>query len=279
VPIVTQGGTAPLRLDVRSGTGDFTDPTNLTLTFKDSLGVAQSGFPIAYPGSVIKDAVGQYHFDYLVPALQTIGTYTAVWDAILAGAPTEAQETWQIVAAGSLSVGGLDLFLAPDDYEAVRGLLGVTTLDVEDSDILRAVFAPHAELLVKRRVSNWSTQMTDPDQFFVMRLAVVYKTACLMAESWVRGGTIGLSRPLSTGEGRDWAEAAEKFCAGYEYWVNIANQSDVDSTASAIFTIKPLFVSGPTRVRLAHRRAGTITPIPPEDLPWFSYPPFWTRTP
>ena len=277
MPIAAQGAVdQPISLDVRNGTGDYTDPTNLSLTFRNSLGVVQSGFPITYPGAIIKDAVGRYHYDYDVPLSLPTGTYTALWEGILNGAPTEAQETWEIVATGSMSVGGLDFLIDPDDYEGVRGLLGVTTLDVENSDILRPVFGPHAELLVKQRISNWAIQMTDPDSLFMLRLATVYKTACLMAESWVRGGTIGLARPLSTGEGRDWAEAAQQFCQGYEYWINIVDQADDALSSTAIYTIHPMRVSGPTAVRLAHRRAGTA--IRPEDEPWFVYPPFWKST-
>ena len=272
MPIVAQGSVLdpPFQLETRNGTGDYVDPTNLTLTFRDSLGADVFGFPVAYPGSIVKDAVGRYHFDYTIPVGLATGTYYAVWEAILLGAPESAQETWEVVPAGSLTVGGLDFMLKPEDYDSVRGLLGVTTLDVEDTDIEKSAFAPQAEYLVKTRISNWTTQILDTQQLFVLRMATVYKTACLMAESFVRGGTIGLVRPLSTGEGRDWSAAAEQFCARYEYWVAIADQNDTGNVGDD-YTIKPLWRSGPTAARLRRQRAM----INPEDMPWYRFPPYW----
>lgn len=273
MPIRAQGSTADFQLEVRNGSGDFVDPTNLSLTFKDHLGATVSGFPEVYPGDIVKDAVGRYHLDFPIPSVFTTGSYTAQWDGIIAGSPTQAFESWEIVPQGSMSTGGFDIIINPDDYDAVRGLLGVTTLDVENSDIERTPFGPEAELMVKRRISNWATQINDPDMHQVLRLAVVYQTACLMARSWVRGGTIGLARPLSTGEGRDWAEAADSFCGRYEYWVAIADDSDDDPNDDSLFTIKPLWVSGPTTVRNARRRSAL--PGDPSTQAWWNYPPFW----
>lgn len=275
MPLVAQGAPATINLTVRNSTGDLTDPTNISLTIRDSMGDPLAGFPVAYgPGPVVKDGVGQYHYIWTVPALQAIDSYTALWGAILLGAPETAQETWEVVAPGSLSTSGLDFLVSPDDYDAIRGLLGVTTLDVEDSQIDFVAFAPHAELLVKRRISNWADQILDPTQLLVLRLATIYQVACLMANSYVRGGTIGMVRPLSVGEGRDWAQEAANFCAQYEYWLNIADQSDDPDESDAIFDIHPLRVNGPTRVRIARRRAGLYTFTDPAALPWYRYPPF-----
>lgn len=278
MPIVAQGAVLdpPFRLDARNGSGQSVDPTNVTLTLKDSLGATVSGFPVTYnPGAIVKDSIGHYHYDWTVPVGFPLGTYTAQWDAILLGAPESAFETYEVVAAGSLTTGPLDFFYNPDDYEAVRNLLGVTTLDVENSDIDSLPFAPHAELDVKRRISNWTTQMLDPDLLIILRLATVYRTACLMAESFVHGGTIGLVRPLAVGEGRDWKSHAETLCAQYEYWVTVADNSDSDGEDGSIFDIHPLRVGGPTRVFLARRaRFGTFDngmPIPS----WVRHPPFW----
>lgn len=272
MPIVVQGATLdpPFQLEARNSSGDLADPTNLSLTFTDSLGVPQAGFPVTYPGSIIKDSIGRYHYDYTIPLSLPLGTYYSIWSGILLGAPETAQEQWEVVLPGSLTTGPLDFLQNPNDYDSIRGLLGVTTLDVEDSDIDLTSFAPQAEYLVKARISNWSTQMLNTDQLYVLRLATMYKTACLMAESFVRGGTIGLARPLSTGEGRDWAAAAEQFCARYEYWVSIADQSDTPDIDSD-YTIKPLWRSGPTAARLRRQRAM----INPEDWWWYRFPPYW----
>lgn len=276
MPIISQGAPATLSLDVRNGSGDPVDPSSLTLAVNDSIGDPQAGFPVLYPGSIIKDSVGHYHYDWDVPALQPVGAYTAVWEAILLGAPEQAQEHWEVVASGSMSAGGLDFLQKPEDYDAIRGLLGVTTLDVEDTDIELQAFGPHAERLIKNRISNWATQMTDTSNLFVLRLSAVYQTACLMAESFVRGGTIGLVRPLSVGEGRDWADAAEKFCSRYEYWVNIADALDDPDASTAIYAIMPMRIGGPTSARISQARAtGAYVSETDRLLPWWSFPPYW----
>lgn len=276
MPVRVQGAQADFQLVVKNSTGDFVDPTNLSLTFKDSLGSTVAGFPETYPGDIVKDGIGQYHLDWPIPSLFSVGSYVAQWDAILLGAPEVALETWEIVPAGSLSTGPLDFLYAPDDYDAIRGVLGVTTLDVEDVNIEYISFAPQAELLIKRRVSNWATQMTDPGQLYVLRLATVYQTACLMAESFVRGGTIGLVRPLGIGEGRDWAEAAQAFCAKAEYWITIADADD-DGNVESDYTIRPMRVGGPTSLRISRRRAGVSIDGQPSDAVWAGYPPFWSE--
>lgn len=281
MPIVAQGADGTISLDVRNGTGDPADPDpgTLTLSVNDLYGDPQAGFPVSYPGDIIKDSVGNYHYIWTVPADQDMQSYRAVWDAILLGAPSEALESWEVVAPGTLTAGGLDFLLKPDDYDAIRGLLGVTTLDVEDTQIEYMAFGPQAELLVKRRVSNWQTQMTDQTNLFVLRLASVYQTACLMAESYVHGGTIGLVRPLSIGEGRDWAAAAKEFCSRAQYWIDIADTADDPDNSDAMYTIHPMRVGGPTTNRISRRRhhgwvAGTYGPYNNLllDWAWWNYP-------
>lgn len=277
MPVVAQGAPATVSLVVRNGTGDPTDPTNLQLEIKDQGGDPVDGFPIFYPGDIVKDSIGNYHFVWNVDPDQTIQPYVAQWDAILLGAPTPAYETWEVVAAGSLTPAGLAFLINPDDYDAIRGVLGVTTLDVADTDIELTAFAPHAELLIKRRITNWLEQSADTESLLVLRLATIYKTACLMAESYVRGGTIGLVRPLSTGEGRDWAEAAEDFCGSYEYWLNIADASDATGEDTSTFIVDPVKVGGPTSARLARRRSRGGGLSADQWWAYHSFPPYWSR--
>lgn len=271
MPIVGQGSDAILRSESRNGAGQLQDAASITLTLKDSAAVTQSGFPVVAP-AIVHDGIGLYHYTWSVPIGFTLGTYTAVWESIINSTPAVGNDIVEVTPAGSISF-GREFMVDPDDYDAVRGLLGVTTLDVENSDIDLAAFAPQAELEVMRRISNWSAQQLVPDQLYVLRLATIYKTACLLAESFVRGGTIGLVRPLATGEGRDWAAAAMMFCSRFDYWINIADQSDDSTTDSnAIFTINPVRVGGPTRWRIAHRRSRVGTML---EGSWLGFPPYW----
>jgi hypothetical protein len=99
-----------------------------------------------------------------------------------------------------------------------------------------------------------------------------------MAESFVRGGTIGMVRPLSVGEGRNWAEAAQQFCARYEYWIVIADASDDPDMNESIYDINPFRHSGPTSARIRRiRQGGVWVSGIDRQLPWWSFPPYWWR--
>ena len=276
MPIQTQGSEAHFSLDVRNSSGDFTDPSNLSFTFRDSLGGHVAPFPVAYPGAIVKDTVGQFHYDWTIPLGLAIGNYSAYWAGILLGAPTSALELWQIAPAGSMTTSGLDFLLKPDDYDAIRGLLGVTTLDIEDTDIELVPFGPAAELHIKRRVSNWATQVLDTHKLFPLRMAAIYRVAYEMSISYVHGGLIGLASERFRGENRNWVLASAQFLAGYQYWLDIADESDIKDENTADYEIRPIFNNGPTRRRNMRMRRGQMIYDPWVASLWGFPPPSYS---
>lgn len=104
MPTIGQGGTLPVRSEVRDGAGALADVSALTLTIRDSGNSIVSGFPVTLLASqVIHDSTGRYHYDWVVDVAQPIDTYTAFWQGTLNDAPITGQETLYVVAPGSIS--------------------------------------------------------------------------------------------------------------------------------------------------------------------------------
>lgn len=62
--------------------GSFTDPTNV------SLSITKAGVPILGPltgGSLIKEGVGRYRYDWAIPSNAEPGMYTIAWTALMPG--------------------------------------------------------------------------------------------------------------------------------------------------------------------------------------------------
>jgi hypothetical protein len=269
MPIGAQGGEVPLKTEARNGSGQLQDASTVSLTLQDFSGGIVAGYPVVEP-AIIHTGVGLYQYTWFVPVDQSIGSYTASWHSFINGLDAVGSETVEVVPPGSMSTGALDFLTKPDDYEAVRALLGVTGIDLHDETIELPSFGPQADLLVKQRVSNWASQLSDPLQNEVLHLAATYATAALIAESYVHGGTLGLIRPLSTGEGRDWAATTKLLWLRYQYWLNLADQNDVADESTAIYDILPLRISGPTALRI--RRSRLLFGNRYET--WLRYPPF-----
>jgi hypothetical protein len=266
VPRVEQGGSVTLDLLSYTGSnGSLVDVASLSLSINDEFGNPITGFPVVEP-AIVRTALGTYHYLWNVPLLTPADTYLAHWSGVVDGNLRTADEYVIVALPGSFSISGLDFLVPPDDYDAIRALLGVTTLDLTDDVIQLPAFAQQAEHEIKRRVSNWSSQIGDSDNLYVLRAATIYATAALLAESWVHGGTIGFVRPLETGGGRKWDVAAASFWAKYNYWLAIADQSDVDNQDTSLFTIRPIRYGGPTR----HRK--TVGYAMGRLIPWWRDP-------
>jgi hypothetical protein len=106
MPIVAQGGTVTLEAVVGHSNGSPADDANLTLTILDDAGVPVAGFPVAIP-PIVRDDLGEYHYDWTVPALLPVGDYTATWDATVDGADAGGSEQVEVVPPGSVGTTGL----------------------------------------------------------------------------------------------------------------------------------------------------------------------------
>lgn len=77
--------------------GPAEDPTTLTLTIY--LNAAPVFGPVTLP-SIVKDGVGRYHYDYMVPLDAALGTYTVAWASMQPGdtGPEIEYETFEVVS-------------------------------------------------------------------------------------------------------------------------------------------------------------------------------------
>ena len=106
MPRVAQGGVVTLRGNVGRVNGYPADPdvgAALTLTILAPTGATVAGFPVTTP-AIERDALGQYHYDWTVPALLAIDDYTATWATLVDGAAAGGSETVEVVAPGTITM-------------------------------------------------------------------------------------------------------------------------------------------------------------------------------
>ena len=152
--------------------------------------------------------------------------------------------------------------LTADDYDAVRALLGVTEFDVKDDLIDQLPYGPQAEAVVMARLEEWETLYADPPTSMLMRMATSYIAAALIAETYVKGGVVG----LVSGQNRtDYAALS------VELWAR-ANGTITELVGavagSAQYDLAGLKINGPTR-SYNRTRYGSD---------WWKYPPVFRAT-
>ena len=231
MPRVAQGGIEKLRGNVGRSNGYPADAPDLTLTLYSSDGHVVDGFPVAIP-PIVREDLGLYYYDWSVPIDMPLGDYTATWHGTVDDAPAGGSETVEVVEPGAIETGPLDLLRNPEDYEAIRNLLGVTLLDAADELIESPPFGPHAELLVKNVAGGWEDIPSADPRWTLVRLAASYATAALMAESVAKGGFLGLARP--DGQGRDWDAHAKVMWSYFDQYKTLLAVSGAPSTLTFI---------------------------------------------
>lgn len=107
--VVNPGGTHPWPVDIHDpgDAGQRFDATALSLVVKDPLGnVVAPPFPVAL-GDFIHDGLGQYHYDWTVDALATLGTYSAFISATADGGRAfVGTDTVEVLPPSDLSLSG-----------------------------------------------------------------------------------------------------------------------------------------------------------------------------
>jgi hypothetical protein len=234
----------------------LTNPTTLKLTIQHPDGteeVTNAPTPTSPPAPIIFDSTGVFHAEFVA---DEAGVWAYRWEGT--GAATGANEGQ--FAITTMVVDVLSFLTRPADYDGIRGLLGVTVLDVTDDMVQLPPFGPTAEAYVKFRIANWQDQMLDATKAFVLRLAAGYATAALMAETIARGGFAGLlgqdDRTVA-----DWLELSERLWKKYAEWLGRAEETDTVPTD--VYDVTLQVVSGPTRA--AYTAAGVPR--------WWKYPP------
>lgn len=101
MPIVAQGGTVTLSVNVGHANGNPADDPSLALTVLDPVGDPVAGFPVAIP-PIVRDEIGAYHYVWSVPVDLAVGGYTASWEATVDGADASGSELVEVVAVGAI---------------------------------------------------------------------------------------------------------------------------------------------------------------------------------
>ena len=205
-------------------------------------------------GPIVRDSAGTFHADLLTD-VKGIWTYRFVSSGT---GTTAAEGTFQVV---SDVIEGLDLLVAPEDWDAIRAVLGVTEYDLTNDAFERALFAGQAELRVKNRITDWSTIIIDPDKAFILRMAAAYAVGALVAESYARGGTIDNVAPNNDAGGgttHGWTTHAKMLWTRHEEWMAIAEAWDLEP--GDIYDLHAMKASGPTKA--AARNAPSRYDVP-----------------
>lgn len=262
MPIVGQGGTISLRAETRNGSGQLSDPTSLVLEIRNPSNAVAAG-PFVVP-PIVRDSLGMYHYSWAVPALATLGDWLAVWTGVINSAPIYGQEPIEVVLAGSVVIGPVDqIIYAPGDYDSIRAMLGVTDVDIEDTIIDLPAYRPYMEERVKAIVPDWEAIGLDPTGAAFLRAAVRYGVAALLAESYVKGGTVSLVHEELPR--RNWSEWARIFWLRYEEAIARVTTSGVPDDD---FDAPMLVLRGPSRAYGARPDwAGEYPPVWPVSNP------------
>lgn len=267
MPVIARGATRNVEATVHNGNRVVDDPDSLTLTMMDPDGAPLAGYPVSWPpdGDLVRVQLGILRHEWSVDLGATEGTYRAVWAGLLDGAPIDGEELWEVVAPGSVDTGVYLSFLGVEDYQGIRDLLGVELIDLPDATIERYPFAPHAEMWIKMRITNWEDQLADPDGARVLRLATAYLTAALIADGYVQGGTLSHIRPKDDMT-RDWVKIAATLRERFGDWFGLieANQ-EVEETDTTLYDLPMMTIGGPTRAWFNANDIATPN--------WAKYPP------
>jgi hypothetical protein len=98
---VARGSTYTWTATVRDGNRDLADAADLTFTIADPDGDELTGFPEAIP-PIVRDSLGEYHYDWAIPAGQELGTYNADWAGTVDGLAIGGSDSVEVIDAGTI---------------------------------------------------------------------------------------------------------------------------------------------------------------------------------
>jgi len=267
MPIVAQGGTIKLDALFRNSSQQATEPDagSVSVQLRDPIGNVVLG-PFAEPPIVNEPGVGAFSYTWSVPINAALGTWVAEWFGNIAGDTIgPGNDFIEVVLPGTIATPGLSFLIKPDDYDAIRAVLGMADADLTDEQIELSTFAEQGEERVKARISNWEDQVGDPDRLYALRVAAAYATAALIAESYAKGGAIGNVYP-TTRDPSDWDALATLLWQRHEEWMAMAEAWD--DNPEPTFSVPLVRLAGPSR-----SNQPSVDTVPP----WTHGMPAWWR--
>lgn len=268
MPIVGQGDSLTLRADARNAEGQAADASVIELSILDADGAPLAGFPVTLADDVVHVGLGAYEYVWTCPADQPPGSYSASWQATVAGQPTQpGMEIVVVVLPGAVVTGTLRWLQKPAGYDAVRALLGITVLDLKDDQIELPGFGPFVENnLIMGSISDALT-VTDPARLSNLQIASTFGTAAMIAQTYAKGGMVGLA--YRSGGGRSSAEW-EALVKDLWSWYTVAIESAaVDPQGdNRPYDLTMMRLAGPTRA--ARRAQPSLSPWNPAIWYWLA---------
>lgn len=142
---VGQGGTIRLDAQYQALTGELVVPTTPRLDVIDSANIEVLTDQIP-----VNDAVGLYHFDYVVSGAAPLGMWRAHWTGVINGVPVSGDDLFEVVAAGEI--------VFPDSPVVSKERYRIITLDTTSADAAVTGALVDAQQLVEDYLDRKLTQ-------------------------------------------------------------------------------------------------------------------------
>jgi hypothetical protein len=167
-----QGGIAHLTVEfLDHPQGSPVDPSAITLTiFQGSTTIAG---PWTYPGTIVRDLLGLFHYDWSIPQAEPLGSYTASWTATVNSTQRTGYEVFNIVAGFDVITGN------PFGWATAADVLSLTGATVSDAQLAQANAAIE---LHAGKVYSLAKDHTGARDLEWMRRACSYQAAWMLSQ-------------------------------------------------------------------------------------------------
>lgn len=136
--IVAQGGTVRLPAVYRDASNALVDPSN------PSVEIMRPDASVAITAVPVRESIGEFHYDFTVPAGAALGGWVARFTGVIGGATVAGDEAFTVVEPGSVGAGGSDLITLAE----LRSKLGVHVTDTR-KDALYESMIPAASAAIR----------------------------------------------------------------------------------------------------------------------------------
>lgn len=239
-----QGGIAHLTVEfLDHPQGQPVDPSAISLSIlQNSTTIAG---PWTYPGTIVRDLIGLFHYDWSVPADLALGAYTASWTATVNSTQRTGYESFNIVAGFDVITGN------PDGWATIADVSNLTGSVVTDAQLSQAnaVIELHSgrvyslahantgarDLEWMRRACAYQAawMLSQPDMFSRMDITSVGSGVGLKEKglvlaplakqalnrvSWLKSRSLHVRSPFQDGAGPSWGQNAAGQVIDYDDW-------------------------------------------------------------
>jgi hypothetical protein len=219
--------------------GVDTDPTTLTFRITEPDGTVTT-YVYLTDVALVKDSVGDYHVDWAVDQIgvhyyEFVGTGTAA---------LTLRGSFLSMESSAPAVAGIVILTKVADWDSIRGLIGITSSDVTDAELINLPFLPVAEAVIIEAVPTYAA-LTGSNKVY-MRMATAQYCAALLCQRMANQQRARERAGEYVSGDMDWAEMqASCFSACYSYLDRISTYTTT--------TVSPMRAAGVHRHAQAHR--------------------------